>query len=223
MNSTRVQTTTWIRFRIEYAEGIIDGVRLAFNSRMTDIFQDSDLNEIVNGMFAHMKAQIEKPALANSRFVFDEVLFMDINFHQLNLTRGSSYLPLPDRLLNKRAIINPKNEIDEDCFKWSVITALHYADINSRPERISNLRRFEDNYDWSGLKFLLSIKGISEFQKKNDFIVNVLGVEEKKVSILRGNKYDYRKKIANLLLILNRGRIISTFRSSQTENLLKMS
>ena len=117
LNSTRVQTTTWIRFGIEYAEGIIDGVRLAFNSRMTDIFQDSDLNEIVNGMFAHMKAQIENPALANSRFVFDEVLFMDINFHQLNLTRGSSYLSLPDRLLNKRAIINPKNEIDEECFK----------------------------------------------------------------------------------------------------------
>ena len=33
-----------------------------------------------------MKTQIENPALANSRFIFDEVLFTDINFHQLNLT-----------------------------------------------------------------------------------------------------------------------------------------
>ena len=57
---------------------------------------------------------------------------------------------------------------------------------------------FEDNYDWGGLEFSLSIKGISEFEKKNDVIVNILGVEEKKFYILRGNRYDYRKKVANL-------------------------
>ena len=33
-----------------------------------------------------MKTQIENPALTNSRFVFDEVLFLDVNFHQLDLT-----------------------------------------------------------------------------------------------------------------------------------------
>ena len=40
---------------------------------MTDVFQGSDLNKIVNGMFTHMKMQIENAALANSRFVFDEL------------------------------------------------------------------------------------------------------------------------------------------------------
>ena len=60
--SARVQTTTWIRFRIEHEDGIIDSVRLPFNSRMTDIFQGSDLNEIIEKMFAHMKTQIENPA-----------------------------------------------------------------------------------------------------------------------------------------------------------------
>ena len=86
LNSARVQKNIWITFRIEHQEGIIDRVRLAFNSQMTDVFSGSDLNEIVNGMFTHMKTQIENPALASSRFIFDEVLFMDINFHQLNLT-----------------------------------------------------------------------------------------------------------------------------------------
>ena len=60
--------------------------------------------------------QIENPTLLNSRFIFEEVLDMDINIHQLNLTRGSSYLPLPDWLAHKKAIINPKNE-DQECFK----------------------------------------------------------------------------------------------------------
>ena len=141
-----------------------------------------------------MKTQIENLALANSRFVFDKVLFMDINFHQLNLTQGSSYLPLPDWLANKRAIINPQNLNDEECFNWAVIAGLHYADIRSHPERISNLRRFEYDYSWDGLEFPLSIKGINKFERRNDVIMNILGVEEKKFYVLRGKKYDYRKK-----------------------------
>ena len=43
-------------------------------------------------MIVNMKFQIENPALLNSRFVFDEFLCLDVNFHQLNLTRGSSYI-----------------------------------------------------------------------------------------------------------------------------------
>ena len=91
LGSARVQMTTWIRFRHALEDDLgniigFDRVRLPFNSRMTEIFQGSDFNEIVDEMFAHMRTQIENPALANSRFVFDEVLFLDVNFHQLNLT-----------------------------------------------------------------------------------------------------------------------------------------
>ena len=118
LNSARVQMTTWIRFARDE-----DRAELAFNSRVTDVHQGSDLDQIVVGMIAHMKTQIENPALLNSRFRFDEALFLDVNFHQLNLTRGSSYLPLPDWLARKKAIINPQKE-DEECFKWAVITAL---------------------------------------------------------------------------------------------------
>ena len=83
--------TTWIRFVKDN-----DRVELAFNSRMTNVHRGDDLDQIVDGMIAHMKMQIENPALLNSRFRFDEVLFLDISFHHLNLTRGSSYLLLPD-------------------------------------------------------------------------------------------------------------------------------
>ena len=64
-------------------------------------------------MIAHIKTQIEKPALSNRRFVFDEVLYLDTNFQRLNLTRGSSYLPLPDWLARKKAIVNPHNNNEE--------------------------------------------------------------------------------------------------------------
>ena len=84
--------------------------------------QGSNLEQIVDEMIARMKTQIENPALLNSRFRFDEVLFLEINFHQLNLTRSSSYLPLPDWIARKKAIINPQHD-DEECFKQAVIAA----------------------------------------------------------------------------------------------------
>ena len=58
----------------------------------------SDMNEIADQIITHILGQIENPALTNSRFVFEEVLRMDVNFHRFNLTRGSSYIPLPDKL-----------------------------------------------------------------------------------------------------------------------------
>ena len=131
-------------------------VELAFNSLMTSVYRGSETDQIVDRMIANMKFQIENPVLLNSRFVFDEFLYLDFNFHQLNLTRGSSYLALPDWLARKKAIINPHND-DKEYFKWSVIAAENVR--MKGPQRVSNLRKFTDNYDWCGLEFPVSIKG----------------------------------------------------------------
>ena len=117
--SARIQTTAWIRFVRDDEEGQ-ERVELAFNSLMTSVYRGSEMDQIVDRMTTNMKFQIENPALLNSRFVFNEFLYLDINFHQLNLMRGSSYLPLPDWLASKKAIVNRHND-DEECFKWSVI------------------------------------------------------------------------------------------------------
>ena len=142
---------------------------------MTSVYQGSDLDQIVDGMIANMKFQIENPALLNSRFVFDEILYLDVHFHQLNLTRGSSCLPLPDFIAKRKAVINSQNG-DEECFKWAIIAVNKWMDIDSHPERLSNLREFADNYDWSRLEFPVSLKQIGKFEAKNDISVNALGL-----------------------------------------------
>ena len=179
--SARIQRTAWIRFVRDDEEGQ-ERVELAFNSLMTSVYRGSEMDQIVDGMTANMKFQIENPALLNSRFVFDEFLYLDINFHQLNLTKSSSYLPLPDWLASKKAIVNPHNN-NEECFKWSVIT-VENAGMKD-PQRVSNLRKFMDNYDWSGLEFPVSIKDIGKFETRNNISVNVLAVEGRDIYIHR--------------------------------------
>ena len=169
---------------------------------MTSVYQGSEPDQIVDGMIANMKFQIENPALLNSRFVFDEVLYLDVNFHQLNLTRGSSYLPPPDFIAKRKAVINPQNG-DEECFKWAIIVADKWMDIDSHPERVSNLREFTHNYDWSGLEFPVSLKQIGKFEAKNNISVNVLDLEGKDIYILRNS--NRRDREINLLTITTDG------------------
>ena len=180
MGAIRAQTATWIRLKKDGPAGPRvmqqphdELVELAFNSRMMNVYNLNDLNEIVDEMIDNMKFQIENPALLNGRFVFDEVLFTNVDFHQLNLTRGSSYLPLPGWFVKKKAIINPKNE-DKECFKWAVIA----APINIKdPQRISKLKRFEKDFDWFGIGFPVSFKDISKLEFRNQISINLLAIE----------------------------------------------
>ena len=155
---------------------------------MTNVHQRSDLDQTVDGMITYMMTQIENPVLLNSRFVFNEVLYLDVNFHELNLMRGSFYLPLPDYIAKRKAAINPQNG-DEEFFKWAIITADKWMNIDYHPERVSNLREFTDNYDLSDLEFPVSIKDTGKFEIKNNASVSVLGLEGKDIYILkRGGK-----------------------------------
>ena len=147
-----------------------------------------------------MKFQIENSALLNSRFVFNEFLYLDVIFHQLNLMRGSSYLPLPDWLARKKAIVNPHND-NKECFKWSVIAV---EEVRMKdPQRVSNYRKLRDNYDWSGLELPVSIKDIGKFETRNNISVNVLAVEGRDIYIHRKGRRMGRE--INLLMVSEDG------------------
>ena len=168
--AVRSQATTWIRF----VRDEVEQVSLAFNSRMMTVYNLNDRIKIVTAMIEHMAQQIENPAPRNSKFVFDRVLHMDIDFHRLNLTRGSSYVPLPDSLTKKKAIINPKNS-DMECFKWE--------EINRDHQRVSKLKRYKGEFDWSDIEFPVSFRDINKFERNNEIGVNILAIENKKIYI----------------------------------------
>ena len=192
--AVRSQATIWIRFTRDGVEM----VNLTFNSRMMTVYNLNDKNEIVTAMTEHMAQQIENPALRNSKFVFDRILHMDIDFHRLNLTRGSSYIPLPGWLMKKKAIINPRN-LDMECFKWAIIAAMKWEEVGNNPERVSKLKKYEEEFDWSGLEFPICLRDISKLESRNETGVNILAVENRKIYICRkGKDYD---RTANLMLV----------------------
>ena len=114
--------------------------------------------------------------------------------------RGSSYVPLPEWLTNKKTIINPPNE-DQECFKWPVIAASRWEEIGKNPQRVSNLKKYELDFDWSGIKFLVSVKDIKGFEVKNRISINLLATEGKETYICRkGGNYN---RSINLMILNN--------------------
>ena len=71
-------------------------------------------------------------------------------------------------------MINLQNK-EEEYFKWAVIGALHHEEIKKDHQRISKLRADENQYNWKGLEFSVSMKKIDKFVNNNPgIVVNVL-------------------------------------------------
>ena len=158
----------------------------------------SDIDSIVQNMIAYMEQQIDNPKLRDSKFVLDSILYTDISNHRLVLTRGSSYIKLPDWLAKKKAILNPKN-LDEKCFKWAVIAGLKWEEIDCHPERVSKLRQYESEFDWSGITYPVSTSNITKFETRNEIGVNLLAVNGRTIYICRkGGNYEQK---VNLMIL----------------------
>ena len=100
-------------------------------------------------------------------------------------------------------IINPCNK-DQECFKWAVIAASRWEDIDSHPERISKLRRFEADFDWSGVGLLVSFRDIKGFEFINQISINILAIEDRQIYICRkGGNYEH---LITLMLITENNR-----------------
>ena len=89
-----------------------------------------------------------------------------------------------------------------ECFKWAVIAAMRWEEIDRVHQRITKLKRFKADFDWTDIKFPVSFRDIKRFESRNEIMVNILASEDKKVYICRkGKEYD---RVANLMLITDR-------------------
>ena len=100
--------------------------------------------------------------------------------------------------MKEKAIINPRNSHME-CFKWAIIAAMKWEEMGNNPERVSKLKKYEEEFDWSGLEFPVSFRDINKFESRNEIGVNILAAENRKIYICRKGKY-YDRNV-NLLLI----------------------
>ena len=169
-----------------------------FHSETVENLEGTDESAVYDRSIQTIEERIQNFNQRGSNWRFQRVLSLDVHFTDFQPLRGSTFLPLPSKISTKKAVINMKNN-DDQCFKWSVVRALHPVDIH--PERVSKeLKDQSERLDWSGLKFPMKLDNIVIFEKFNPSIsINVFGFEGV-VYPLRLSKRKNEQTI-NLLLI----------------------
>ena len=204
--SIKVKLILTVRFTKENpATGNIDINVYSFASKMEIVTESTDLSDLYNTMTSRIFELIQNFNNRGSGWQFDRVEHLDININPYNPLSASSYIELPKSLARKKAIINVQNENDNECFKWAVTSAVFPA--KEHGERLSKqMREDSEKFDWTGIKFPVSLKQIDKFEKQNNYAINVFGCESVEYPVdvvypLRISKKN--EQVINLLLIAN--------------------
>ena len=147
-----------------------------FHSETVENLEATNQSVIYDGSIQTIEEIIQNFNQRGSNWIFQRVFSLDVHFTDFIPLRGSTFLPLPKKIRDKKAIINMKND-DNQCFKWSVTRSRHPVDVH--PERITKeLKDQSERLDWSGLKFPVKLDHIVIFEKFNPSIsINVFGFE----------------------------------------------
>ena len=161
-------------------------------------------------------------SLRGSKFVFSGIDLILIQFLELKLRRDGSYIPTPERINVKKAIINHKNTKDERCFAYSIIVSIHFEEIGKNSHRTSKLKPFIDNYDWTDIIFPSKQKDWDKFEINNkDVLLNILSAHEtkNKINIIRVSKFNRKRKLQVILFMIptksNKSHYVSVKRLSR--------
>ena len=153
----------------------------------------------------------------DSRHVYESIEGIDIHFHKIDLRRGSSYIPSPQWLKAKKAVVNPKNKKDNYCFAYATTIAIYHKEIGRDLDRISNkLLDCTEKLEWDGIDFPASVSDFKKLEKLNEGIAlnvffvpydnedegtEVMNVEQEYIS-----NYNFTRKIQVALLKISNGK-----------------
>ena len=153
--------------------------KLCFNSGTHINLESTDVNKLIDINVKKIIEDLEVYQKNGSGWYFKEVVNLEIHTVDYNPMNGSSYIPLPDWISNKKAIVNIQNK-DEKCFLWCILRYLHPVD--EKDNRISDLKKYENSLNTKGIDFPMKLKHISKFEKLNPSLpgINVFSVNDNK-------------------------------------------
>ena len=174
-----------------------------------EIMNGSDTDEIIEELFKLFLQKYEEnlqEKMKRSEFEFDDVNFLYYDFNKISINRGGSYIDSPKWLKNKKSTINPKNN-DYKCFQYAVTLELNIDKINKYSEKVSKIKPFFDQYNWSDIDFPSTSKDWKKIELNNEITLNVLYVPHntKKMQIGYKSKPNLTREKQVILLMITNG------------------
>ena len=165
-----------------------------FHSNTFNNFNSTDVKDLLSKSYREINESISTYQENGSGWYFKEIVKLEIHTTEFKPMKGSSYIPLPDWIMRKKAIVSIRNK-DDKCFLWSVLRYLHPREKND--SRLSDLKKYEFSLNTKGITFPMKVKDITKFENLNPDLpgINVFSVDGKTIYPLREVKKDCKNTI----------------------------
>ena len=186
MKSVKIQFGLLVRFYMIRDEKI-QQMDHYFNRMQPVILNEHNMDILtptLNQFVDEVKGEIEAWSEKGSGWIMDEILEAFINVAQYQPMRGGSYMDLPKKLKNKRAIINVQNR-DNQRLRWAIRAALFPPACGVKVTRTSSYPT-EDGLNFAGVDFPTPVSQIDRLERQNmNLAINVFGWEKEQVVVYR--------------------------------------
>ncbi|KAL3855987.1 hypothetical protein ACJMK2_015184, partial [Sinanodonta woodiana] len=120
------------------------------HAKITIVTRGTDLVDLAKDFFAKISRNVEMFTSFGSGWVISKINYIQLTVYKFKPATGSSYQPLPDKIIATRSCINVKNT-DEKCALWALLSALF--PVAKNPDRVSNYRKHESIIDMTGIDY----------------------------------------------------------------------
>ena len=151
-----------------------------FHSNLHINLESTDEKDLLGSVIHTILEKINIYQQNGSGWYFKEIVNLEIHTVDYRPMKGGSYIPLPDWIMRKKAIVSLRNK-DNKCFIWSILRYLHPREKND--SRLTDLRQYEHELNIPrGFTFPVKIRDISKFESLNSNPpgINVFSVNESK-------------------------------------------
>ena len=204
MKSVKLQFFLNVRFYI-YRNEVKEEMEHYFN-RMQPVIVNKHNKDIIrptlNQFINDVKGEIEAWSERGSGWIMEKITEAYIKASLYQPMRGGTYMPLPTKLKNKKAIINVQNR-DNQCSRWAIRAALFPAQRGQNVARTSSYPT-EDGLNFAGIDFPTPVSQFGRLERQNqNLAINVFGWEGGNVVVHRISEMDGRIPRINLMLTTN--------------------
>jgi len=158
-------------------EGLRDYHTVYFRSETKICTESADILEQYREMVHRMMKRIEEYEGENSGLIFEGITHLKLGVVKFQPVAPSRHIPLPDRILKKRAVLNIKNN-DNLCFLYAILAKLHHVPEYDHANRAAHYTPYLDELNVRGFTFPMHLNRISKFEEVNNLAINVFALDD---------------------------------------------
>ena len=184
-------------------EGKVQRITSYFHSSTRTILRSAQINPILEESSQQINSAFDNFTQKGSGWILESIDYLKLYTAVYEPIRGKSYIPTPESIAVKKAVINIQNE-DEKCFEYSLIASRIYHSVKNVHRASSYKDYIGKMFDFRGCSQPMKLEDVNKFEKNNNIAINIYHIKSNGTLItpLRITQQEVRlEEYVNLLLI----------------------